>query len=44
MDELNKFNSLTEASKELNIPLAKLSKCCHNKQKTAGGFIFKFSE
>ena len=44
MNELNKFNSQIGASKELKISNRSICRCCLNKQKTAGGFIFKFSE
>ena len=43
MNKINEFNSQMEASKKLNICNASISKCCLNKQKTAGGFIFKFA-
>lgn len=44
MNKIKEFNSQREASKELNISYAGISKCCLEKQKTAGHFIFKFSE
>lgn len=44
MNKINHFNSQVDASKELNICCTSISKCCLKKQKTAGGFIFKFVE
>lgn len=44
MNQLNKFNSQIEASKELKICNKSICRCCLNKQKTAGGFIFRFVE
>jgi hypothetical protein len=43
MNKIKEFNSQMESSKELNICDTSISKCCLNKQKTAGGFIFKFA-
>lgn len=43
MDELNRYTSIRNASKALNIDDACISECANNgKQKTAGGYIFKF--
>jgi hypothetical protein len=44
MNKIKEFNSQVEASKELKINNSNISSCCKEKQKTAGGFIFKFSE
>jgi hypothetical protein len=44
MNKLKEYNSQVEASKELKINNSCISKCCKGKAKTAGGFIFKFSE
>ena len=44
MNKLNEFNSQMEASLELKICYTSISKCCVNKQKTCGGWIFKFAE
>jgi hypothetical protein len=44
MNKIKEFNSQMESSRELNICYTSISKCCLNKQKTAGGFIFKFNE
>jgi hypothetical protein len=41
MNEINRFNSMKEASDKLNIAITGISMCCSNKAKTAGGFIFK---
>lgn len=42
MNKINEFNSHVDASKNLHICGSSIGKCCNNKQKTAGGFIFKF--
>lgn len=44
LNKIKEFNSQKEASKELNICCTSISKCCLEKQKTAGGFIFRFVE
>lgn len=44
MNKIKEFNSQMEASKELNIINTNISKCCLEKQKTCGGFIFRFVE
>jgi hypothetical protein len=44
MNKLNEFNSQIKASNKLKISCSGIRKCCGNKQKTAGGFIFKFAE
>jgi hypothetical protein len=44
MNKIKEFNSQKEASKQLNISYTSINKCCLNKQKTAGRFIFKFVE
>jgi hypothetical protein len=44
MNKIKEFTSQIKASKELNIGFTSISKCCLKKQKTAGGFIFKFDE
>lgn len=36
------FETITEASKQTNIIKSSIIRCCKNKQKTAGGFIFKY--
>ena len=41
MSILNKFNSMTEASKELKIPLSTLSECVNGKRNNIKGFVFK---
>jgi hypothetical protein len=40
--ELNKFNSMIEASKKTNIRPDSISACCRGVQKTAGGFLWKY--
>jgi len=44
MNKIKEFTSQIESSNELKICNTSISKCCLNKQKTAGGFIFKFVE
>ena len=44
MNKIKEFNSQMDASRELNICDTSISKCCLRKQKTSGGFIFKFNE
>lgn len=41
---IKKWNSLKEASNNLNISYTNISKCCNGKGKTAGGFIWKYAE
>ena len=36
------YNSMQNAEKETNIKNQNISKCCRNKQKTAGGYIWKY--
>lgn len=36
------FNSLTEASNELDIPITSIIDCCKGRQKTAYGYIWKY--
>ena len=44
MNKINEFKSIKKASEELEICVTSISKCCLNKQKTAGGSIFKCAE
>lgn len=37
-----KWNSIGEASAQLNIKIGRISECLHGKQPTAGGYIWKF--
>lgn len=37
------WNSMIEASKALHIYYSCISDCCRGKQKTAGGFIWKYA-
>lgn len=39
-----KWESATQASKELNINQSSISGCCRGKRKTCGGFIWKYKE
>ena len=43
MNKIKDFNSQVEAANQLSISSSSIGKCCNNKQKTAGGFIFKFA-
>lgn len=36
------FNTIADASKELNIPTSNISKCCKGIRKSAGNFIWKY--
>lgn len=38
------FNSVTHASKALNIKRDLILRCCKGKQKTAKGFIFNYKQ
>ncbi len=38
------FDSISDAEKETNNDRSSIGKCCNNKHKTAGGFIWKFNE
>jgi hypothetical protein len=40
--KINIFNSITEASKKLNIKRDLILRCCTGKQKSAKGFNFKY--
>jgi hypothetical protein len=44
MNKLKEFNSIIEASKELNIGKSNIGGVITNHRKTAGGFIFKYLE
>ena len=41
---INKFNSIKEASKKTNCNDTHISECAKGKQKTCGGFIWKYAE
>jgi len=41
-DKIKLFNSVTDASKQLNIKRDIILKCCKEKQKTAKGYIFNY--
>ena len=41
--ELNRtFDTITEASKILNVPMVGISCCCHGKRNTSGGYHWRF--
>lgn len=44
MNIVNKFESITEASKKLKINKSNITSVCSNTRKTAGGFIFKYND
>lgn len=42
LEYITEYNSLTEASEDTKIKMSCISDCCRGKQKTAGGFIWKY--
>jgi hypothetical protein len=44
MNEMQIFNSIVEASKQLNIGSSNIKAVLYKKQKTSGGFIWKYLE
>ena len=40
--EIKRYKSVAEATKETNIERTSIENCCNGKNKTAGGYIFKF--
>lgn len=42
MKMIKKWDGAKTASNELNIDISSITKCCKNKLKTAGGFIWKY--
>ena len=43
-NELKIWKSAREAAKALNLYPGNISRCCHGKQKTTGGYKWKFAE
>jgi len=43
-NEINRFNSMVEAGRKLNISWKAIQKCCHGGRKSTHGFKFTFSE
>lgn len=41
---IESYHSITEASKRTGIDISNISSACNGKQKTAGGFVWKFNE
>lgn len=39
---INRYPSLSEATRVTSIPVARISACCNGKSKTAGGYVWKF--
>lgn len=44
LDLIKIWDCMTYAANELKIGISHISSCCHDKQKTAGGYIWKFVE
>lgn len=40
---INRFNSVSEASKSTNIALANISRCASGKRNSAGGYVWRFN-
>lgn len=43
-DFIRKYNSISEASRELNIAGQHICACCRGRRKSAGGYIWKYSD
>jgi hypothetical protein len=43
LNELNRFDSITEASIKLNISINSIYSCCKHKNKSGGGFIWRYA-
>lgn len=41
---IRKWNSQSEAAKQLNIHQSAISNCCNQKVKTVGGYVWKFAQ
>ena len=41
---IKKYNSITEASIDNNIPLGCIARVCRGERKTAGGYIWKYAD
>lgn len=41
---IREWQSLTEAANVLGLHVSKISSCCHNRNKTCGGYIWKFTD
>lgn len=44
MNKLNEFNSIVEASNQLNIGKTNINGVLYNNRKSAGGFVFKYAD
>jgi hypothetical protein len=44
LNYIEEFDSISEASNSLNKNTASISECCHNKRKSAYGYIWKFKD
>lgn len=40
--QIRTFSTVSEAAKSINIPSTNISKCCQDKRKSAGGFMWKY--
>lgn len=41
---IRKYSSVMEAQRQTGIDRSSIQKCCSNKQKTAGGYVWKYGE
>lgn len=44
MNNINEFPSIKDTAKQLSLNAECIRACCRYKQKTAGGFIFRYAE
>lgn len=44
MNELARYSSISDASRDNNIPITSISAVCHKKSKKAGGYIWTFED
>lgn len=44
MNKIKEYPSIINASNQTSVNISCIGECCRNKQKTAGGFIWKFKE
>ncbi len=43
MEEIKRYESITDASKKTKINISNISMCCLGKRKSAGGYVWKFN-
>lgn len=41
---IREWKSLTDAANTLGLRISKISSCCHNRNKSSGGYIWKFTD